>query len=241
MRALSIGSSFAILGGMDTEHEEPIEPGRTGTARSTRQTTEPWVAQVIRVGFFLMMSGLAVLLALNGRKAIRDRHFDNRWTITTTTGVNLHYASQTEQGEELLEGPQAVRFGIGLLAAAAMLAEWSIGLAITIFRGTKPADKPKWTTVHSIATIVSLVCLLTATAALLPPERFGSRLFTSAFYGTIVVLSIAVIAAVASKRPRFAALIFPALAIAAVSIAPLAGGIILLLVPPLREQALRGG
>src|SRR5580700_2083004 len=103
---------------METEDEEPIEPGRTGTVRSTRETTNPWVAQVIRVGFFLMMSGLAVLLAYNGRKAIQDRHFDNRWTTTTGTGVNLHYSSTTEKGEELLDGPQAVRFGIGLLAAA---------------------------------------------------------------------------------------------------------------------------
>ncbi len=236
---------------MKIEHEEPIEPGRTGTVRSTRKATNPWVTFVIRVGFFLMMSGLAILLAFNGRKAIRDRHFDHRWTTITSTGVNMQYTSQTENGEELLDGPQAVRFGIGLLAAATMLVEWSIGLAITIVRGTNAANKPKWTVLHSIATIVSLVCLLTALAGLLPPERFGSRLFTGAFYGTIVVLSVAVIAAVASKRPRVAALIFPAFAIAAVFISPLAGGIIfgffawlalathvLLLVPPLREKAL---
>jgi len=237
---------------MNTEHEEPIEPGRTGTVRSTRDATDPRVVQVIRVGFFLMLSGLAIVLAYNGRKAILDRHFDNRWTTTTSTGVNGHYTSQTEQGEERLDGAPAERFGIGLLAAAAMLAEWSVGLAITIVRGTKAAADPSWTTMHSVATIVSFVCLVTALVLLLPPEQFGRRLFTGTFYGTIVVLSVAVVAAVVSNRPRFAALIFPAVALAAVFIAPLAGGIIfgffawlalathvLLIVPALRERALR--
>jgi MFS family permease len=204
---------------------------------------------VIRVGFFLMMSGWAILLVYNGRKAIRDRHFDNRWTTTTSTGVNGHYTAQTERGEEVLDGARAVRFGIGMLVAAAMLAEWSVGMAITIVRGAKAADKPTWSAMHSIATIASLVCLLTALVSLLPPERIGSRLFTSVFYGTIIVLSVVVVAAVVSNRPRFAALIFPAVALAAVFISPLAGGIIfgffawlalathlLLLVPSFRQR-----
>jgi hypothetical protein len=236
---------------MEIEHQEPLEPGRTGTVRSTREPIDPRATLVIRVGFFLMMSGLAILLAYNGRKAIRDRHFDNRWTTTTGTGVNSQYMYEIEHGEELLEGEQAVRFGVGMLAAAAMLAEWSFGLALVIVRRGKASDKPKWTVAHSVATVVSLVCVLTALAGLLPPEHFHGQPFTIAFYGTIVVLSVAVVAATACKRPRVAALIFPALAIAAVSIAPLAGGIIfgffawlvlathvLLLVPSLREQAL---
>jgi MFS family permease len=132
-----------------------------------------------------------------------------------------------------------------------MLAEWAIALALVIVRGAKPTDKRRWTPIHTCATMVSLVCLLTAMAGLLPPDQLRGRSFAAAFYGTIVVLSIAVLAAVAARRPRVAALIFPALAVAAVSIAPLAGGIIfgffawltlathvLLLVPSLREQAL---
>ena len=234
---------------MTKEHAEPLEPGRNGTVRSKQETTDPRAIFVIRLGFFLMMSGLAIVLAYNGRKAIRDRRFDNRWTTTTATGVNLHYSVQTEAGEELLDGPQAVRFGIGMLAAAAMLAEWSIGLAFSIVRGFKAPEKPAWSSLHSIATFVSLACLLTAMAGLLPPERLDSRPFTGAFYGTIVAISVAVIAALASKRPRYAAFIFPVLVVAAVSVAPLSGGIIfgffawlalathvMLLVPTLREQ-----
>jgi hypothetical protein len=231
---VGIGSRFLPLkkmsledaSDMKTEHEEPLDLSRTGKRRSARQTTDPRVVLVIRIGFVLMMSGLAILLALNGRKAIRDRHFDNRWTTTTTTGVNGQYTSQTEQGEELLDGAPAVRFGIGLLAAAVMLAEWSIGMALTIAGGAKAADHPTWTTMHSIATIVSLACLLTLLVLLLPPERIGSQLFIGTFYGTILVLSVAVIAALVSKGPRYAAFIFPAVALSAVFIAPLAGGII---------------
>ena len=234
-----------------SEHEAPLKPNRPNRTRVARGATAPWVVMVIRVSFFLMMSGLAILLAYNGRKAIRDRHFDNRWTTTTTTRVNANYTAYSERGEELLDGTQAVRFGVGLLAAAGMLAEWAISLAITIVRGTKPADNLTWTAIHSVATIVSLVCLLTALVLLLPPERIGSRLFTSVFFGTIVVISVVVISAVVINRPRYAAFIFPAIALAAVFIGPLAGGIIfgffawlamathvVLLVPAIRQRIL---
>jgi hypothetical protein len=199
-----------------------------------------------------MLAVLAVVLAYNGRKAIRDRHFDNRWTTTTSTILNERdYISRTEEGEEQLNGAQAIRFGIGLLAAAVMLAEWSVGLASTIVRGTKPSDMRKWTSLHAIATIVSLACLLTAVVLLLPPERIGRRPFTTVFYGTIGVISAVVITALLSNRPRFAAFVFPALALAAVFVPLLTGGIIfgffawlalathmMLVIPAFRQRAM---
>jgi hypothetical protein len=71
------------------------------------------------------------------------------------------------------------------------------------------------------------------------------------FYGTIGVISVVVIAALLSKRPRFAAFVFPALAVAAVFVPLLTGGIIfgffgwlalathvMLVVPTLRQRAM---
>jgi hypothetical protein len=170
-------------------------------ADAFQEQTNPWVILVIRVAFSLMFSGLAVLLAYNGGKAIRDRHFDNRWTTTSSIVLNERdRISRSEKGEEQLDGAQALRFGIGLLAAAAMLAEWSVGLASTIVRGAKPSDERTWTRPHSIAAILSLGCLLTAVVLLLPPERIGRRLFTTVFYGTIGVISVVVFVRIQSRR-----------------------------------------
>src|SRR5262249_55009956 len=107
------------------------------------------------------------------------------------------------------------------------------------------------TTLHTIGTIFSMTCLLTAVVSLLPPESIGNRAFITVFYSTIGVISVVVIAALWSNCPRFAAFVFPALAVAAVLVPLLAGGIIfglfawlalathvMLVVPALRQRAM---
>ena len=91
-------------------------------------------------------------------------------------------------------------------------------------------------------------CLLSALMLLFPPEHIDSRLFTSVFYGTPIALSVAAVVAVVSNHPH-SRTYFPAVALAAVFISPLAGGIIcgflvclalathvLLLIPSLRQR-----
>jgi hypothetical protein len=237
---------------MDSGHDKPIQPRRRKRpVRSSPQAADPRVAMVIRIAFFLMFSGLAVQLAYNGRKAIRDRHFDNRWTTTTTTTVNYKSSSQIEHGEDILDGPAAIRFGIGLWSGAALFTGWAIGLARLILSGSQPASKPKWSQASTIATYASLSCVLLTMVCLLPPEHLSSRPFTSAFYGTMVIVTIALLTAMIAGKPKIAAFIFPALAVIAIYAGPLTGGIIfgffgwlvlavhvLLLVPALREQAM---
>jgi hypothetical protein len=218
-------------------------------------TTDPRAILVLRLGFVVILSCLAVLLGYNGRKAVRERHFVNGWTVITSNLVDDRVVDRrVEKGEERLEGGQAVRFGVGMLAASLMLAGWSVGLAGTIVRGTTPENRSRWTALHTLATLLSFACLLTAMVCLLPPECFGRRRFITVFYGVIGLITVFVPAALALKQPRVAAFTFPALAVGAVFLPLFTGGILfglfawlvlathlMLVVPALRRRAMPAG
>jgi hypothetical protein len=151
-----------------------------------------------------------------------------------------------------LQGSDAVEHGVGLFATGVTFELWGI-LVLLGMAGRQPPEA-KWRGVHSLAALLSLAGVVTATIAFFPPWHIPWRLSCDALY---VVLLYCIFLACLRDRKRvlyfsqrgFPVIVLAGILLGQVSVGALAGTIgglfvgfilavhVTVLIPSLRQKA----
>jgi hypothetical protein len=156
-----------------------------------------------------------------GQKILKTGNYDYR--LDTGGDLSSGNAGRNVTREEVhASGDLAREQGRGFVAAAVTLVFWSFiilwGMAGPLALGTR------WTLLHSLLTVISLVCCGTAIFWFFPPWRIGRSMSTNAFY---LVAAVFLYLATLRNRDLVRArskIIFPALIMSAVILASFSSG-----------------
>lgn len=160
--------------------------------------------------------GALVLLALGavtfsfGKAAIVHGYFEyaNRRDSNITIG-SLGF-DDASSGFRILQGQEAIHWGIAFCALGAMFGLWGFGLVLATFAAKKQPVKPN--ALGRFNTWLSFVFLLLAILCLYPPWRLGSALF----YGVSVLLIGTFVYSVKENRPSWPKKLIPGLIVVAI-------------------------
>ena len=150
----------------------------------SRPTLLDWVGAV---ALALLLTAAGGLVVASGARAIRHERYEMPWRIghSISLGPIAGDFKDIEAGEALvLEGPQAVRIGSGLVVLGSMLLIWA---ALSSHRFIARAWKSKWTSRDVVGQILgwaSLACLTFASLCIYPPWQASSPMF----YGVALLI-----------------------------------------------------
>ena len=153
--------------------------------------------------FSIMLLVLGGSITWAGWDAIGHRHYEMGWTSSGTFGAS--------NGVMILEGIDAVRFGVGLMSFGIMMATWGVGIVVWFARQYSPSfitrtlSGLKW---------FSFVCLFSAITCIFPPWEMTSI----SFWSVVVLILVVVFALPNSARKRWIAGLFIGLICAAIVI-----------------------
>ena len=168
--------------------------------RSRKFAAQPWYLQSL---FIMAILANGAVFAWFGWDAISHRYFEYEWhAIGPTIGPT--------SGKTFLEGPDAVRAGIGLFSAGLMVSIWSLGLWLQLAR--RSVSRWIYDTIVRILAFISFVLLLVSVDCFFPISKPGSI----PFFATLLLIAIVLWLARHLKNPRLVGRFFPFLVIAAI-------------------------
>ena len=143
--------------------------------------------------FSIMLLVLGGSVAWAGWDSILHRHCEMGWVSSGTFS--------TSNGIMILEGRDAVRFGVGLMSFGIMMATWGVGIVVWFARQYSPSFITrmlrglKW---------FSFVCLFSAITCIFPPWEMTSL----SFWSVVALVLVVVFALPNSARKRWIAGLF---------------------------------
>ena len=147
----------------------------------------------IRLIFGLMLLVFGGLILWAGCDAVRQQHYEMQWRVHSTVG--------SSHSVDIYDGPDAIRFGIGLICFGTMLAVWGLCVGVAFNRKESSAH------VGSLAIAFgwfSMLCLLSASVCVFPPWRLSS----APFYAVAALVLIFLFALPNSTSKRWARYFF---------------------------------
>ena len=109
-------------------------------------------------------------LAATGWQAISQRSYDFDWTVSDGSGSSTSRDQSATTSHEHLREQDAVMHGTGLFCGGLLLYLWS---SILLWNAGPWPLGLKWTWVHSLLTLFSLLILITGVIGFYPPWHIG--------------------------------------------------------------------
>ncbi len=171
-----------------------------------------WRARVVGVLFGLLLLGFGGALVFLGATAISNEAFDLQWKATRMFSFGVAGVSQSSSGVTSYRGAAAIRMGIGLASAGAMLSLWGAGMAVAAFRRLelKKADRPG--RFGRVLACLSLGALFVAMFCFFPVWQINSLIF----WTEVIAVPLIVIRLYRLCRPRWIPRLFFGLILAVV-------------------------
>jgi len=251
VRRVSVGSLFVHTSGRVMTHHEELdnseqEPMEQEPAASPRQLL------ILRLVLALVLGGLGVPLMVMGKRTVQDRSYNFAWESHGPSFTSDETSRSVTRGQVQLQGSEAVEHGVGLFATGVTFELWSV-LVLLSMAGRQPPEA-RWRGIYSVAALLSLAGVTTATIAFFPPWHIPRRPSCDALY---VVLLFCIFLASLRDRQRvlyfsqrgFPTLVLAGILLGQVWVGALAGTIggmfvgfilavhITVLIPSLRKKA----
>jgi len=159
--------SYAAFGFFHAELKKAFQDPLVDDTPAARATWGAWL-------FVLVLGVLGTACIWAGWDMIQKKHAV--WETRSVSGVHMGPIGfhKTTHEREVLDGPEAVRHGAGVMSLGGLLALWSISLTVTM--GCN-AWHPGETGVGRWLIALALVCLVAAAFCFGPPWRWGSCAF----------------------------------------------------------------
>jgi hypothetical protein len=157
----------------------------------------------------LALLALGLVTFLFGKRSIATEYFEyaNRYGSQITIG-SLGF--DDPEGFRILQGPDAIYWGIGFCAFGVMFGLWGCGIALSNFSPKKQPQEPS--ALGRCNTWLSFIALLIAILCLFPPWRLGSVFF----YAVSALLIGSIVYSVRRNRPALPKQVVPGLIVAAI-------------------------
>lgn len=146
----------------------PKRKHRNNGERAAPQKTNPIAGAIF--SFVLLAIGAAVFLF--GKRAIVAEYYEYPSRRALSIGSLGFY---DKEGFRILEGPEAIYWGIAFCALGVMFGLWGCGIAFASLAGKNASTEPS--AFGRANTWLSFIVLLVAILCLFPPWRLGSAVF----------------------------------------------------------------